>query len=230
MAMVHDRSSGKNIELATARLKQLMEVAEISSFRALARRAEVSDWSVTQLRRDRIAVMRIDILRKLAVALGLPLANLLSHFGATDTASASAQPPSPTAQKVDRAAALEAEYQRLQTQLQDQADQLQQQFQKESLAVLESWLLQWPTVIHAVKQNPDLPATRLVPLVQPVQTLLEQWGVEAIAPVGAEIPFDPSQHQLMNGTADPGERVKVRYTGYRQGDTLLYRAKVSPVN
>jgi molecular chaperone GrpE (heat shock protein) len=95
---------------------------------------------------------------------------------------------------------------------------------------LESWLLQWPTVIHAVEQNPDLPASRLVPLVQPVQNLLEQWGIAAIAPVGAEIPFDPQQHQLMNGTAAPGELVKVRYTGFRRGDTLLYRAKVSPVS
>jgi len=58
---------------------------------------------------------------------------------------------------------------------------------------------------------------------------LEHWGVESIAPVGAQIPYNPQQHQLMEGTAEPGEPVKVRYTGYRQGDKLLYRAKVSLV-
>ncbi|MGB7379946.1 MAG: XRE family transcriptional regulator, partial [Rivularia sp. (in: cyanobacteria)] len=36
-------------------------------------------------------------------------------------------------------------------------------------------------------------------------------------------------HQLIEGNAQPTEKVKVRYTGYRQGDKLLYRAKVSPV-
>jgi molecular chaperone GrpE (heat shock protein) len=54
--------------------------------------------------------------------------------------------------------------------------------------------------------------------------------VEAIAPVGAEIPYDPQLHQLMEGNPQLGEIVKVRYTGYRQGDKLLYRAKVSPVS
>jgi hypothetical protein len=33
----------------------------------------------------------------------------------------------------------------------------------------------------------------------------------------------------MEGTSLPGEIVKVRYTGYLQGEKLLYRAKVSPV-
>jgi len=58
---------------------------------------------------------------------------------------------------------------------------------------------------------------------------LQQWSVEAIAEVGKELPYDPTQHQLIEGTAQPGELVRVRYTGYRQGEKLLYRAKVSPV-
>ena len=53
--------------------------------------------------------------------------------------------------------------------------------------------------------------------------------MEAIAPVGAEVAYDPQLHQPLEGTAQPGEKVKVRYTGYRQGDKLLYRAKVSPI-
>lgn len=216
-------------ESATALLKRLMEAADIPSFRALARQAEVSNWSVQQLRRDRILTMRVDILQKLATALNLSLPELLSQFGVVANASHTATTSSPSTEGADRIAALEAEYQRLQTQLDQQATLLQQQFQKEALTVLESWLLQWPTVTHAVEKNPDLPASRLVPLVQPVQNLLEQWGVAAIAPVGAEIPFNPQEHQLMNGTAEPGELVKVRYTGFRQGETLLHRAKVSPV-
>jgi molecular chaperone GrpE (heat shock protein) len=70
---------------------------------------------------------------------------------------------------------------------------------------------------------------RLLPLVRPVEQLLQQWGVEAIASVGSELAYDPHLHQLMEGTAQPGELVRVRYTGYRIGEKLLYRAKVSPI-
>jgi molecular chaperone GrpE (heat shock protein) len=90
-------------------------------------------------------------------------------------------------------------------------------------------MLQWPTVTHAVEKNPQLPAERLLPQVRPVEKLLQTWDIEEIAPIGAEIPYDPQQHQLMGGTAEAGQTVRVRYAGYKQGDRLLYRAKVSPV-
>jgi len=106
---------------------------------------------------------------------------------------------------------------------------MQQDFQQGTLQVLESLLIQLPTIRHSLESKPDIPATRLLPLLRPLDTLLEAWGVVAIAPVGAEVPYDPTQHQLMDGTAEPGELIRVRYTGYMQGDRLLYRAKVSPL-
>jgi len=93
--------------------------------------------------------------------------------------------------------------------------------QQSSLQVLESWL---PTT-HKAQENPQLSCKITV---RPMEQLLQQWGLEAIAPVGAELSYDPQLHQLL-GRAQPGERVKVRYTGYCQGDKLLYRAKVSPI-
>jgi hypothetical protein len=106
---------------------------------------------------------------------------------------------------------------------------LQQEFQQASLQILESWLVQYPTAAHAAQQNSDMPAIRLLPLMRPVEQLIKSWGVEAIAPVGSEHPYDPHLHQLMEGTAEVGDRVKIRYAGYRQGEKLLHRAKVSPV-
>lgn len=224
--MSHDRTAPKSAPspAATTVLRDLMATAEIPSFRALARAAQVSDWSVRQLRSDRISSMRLDQLQPIAAALNLSLSALLTHFGVVETRSSAA------VEGGDHAAvtALKAEYQRLQTQLDQQEAALRQQFQQEALAGLESWLLQWPTVTHAVEKNPDLPASRLVPLVQPVQNLLESWDVKAIAPVGATVPFDPQVHQLMNGEVEPGAPVNVRYTGFRQRGKLLHRAKVSP--
>jgi molecular chaperone GrpE (heat shock protein) len=124
---------------------------------------------------------------------------------------------------------LRQEYDRLQQQLANQRQILWQEFQQSSVQILESLLLQLPTAAYAAQQNPQAPAVKMLPLLRPLDTLLEQWGIESIATVGAEIPYDPQQHQLMGGIAQTGDRVKVRYTGYRQGDRLLYRAKVSAI-
>jgi molecular chaperone GrpE (heat shock protein) len=141
-------------------------------------------------------------------------------------------PLEPSAQEAELRAEisqLQQEYQRLQTRLEQERDQVQQEFQQSSLQVLESWLIQFPTAAYAAQQNPQVSATKLLPLMRPVEQLIQAWGVEAIAPVGSEVDYDPHLHQLMDGAANAGDRVKVRYTGYRQGNKLLFRAKVSPV-
>ncbi|HEY9888330.1 MAG TPA: helix-turn-helix transcriptional regulator [Candidatus Obscuribacterales bacterium] len=204
---------------ATDTLKQLMTTAGIPSYRALAARAGVSMWAVQQLRGDRLSHMRLATLQRLAAALTLPLPELLHRFQGTE-----AQPGASGS-----SAPLTADYDHLQAQLRQQESLLRQRFQREVLTTLETWLVQWPTVVQAVTRNPDLPASRVVPLVQPLGDLLAQWGVEAIAPVGAILPYDPQHHELLAGHALPGALVKVRYTGFRQGETLLYRAQVSPV-
>ena len=124
---------------------------------------------------------------------------------------------------------LQHEYDRLQQQLVQQRQDLWQEFQQSSVQVLESLLLQLPTAAYAAQQNPQAPAVKLLPLLRPLDQLLQAWGIEPIATVGADVSYDPQQHQLMAGVAQPGDSVKVRYTGYRQGNRLLYRAKVSPV-
>ena len=125
--------------------------------------------------------------------------------------------------------AVQKEYDRLQTQLIEQRETLLQEFQQSSLQTLEPWLLQWSTAAYAAQQNPQAPAVKLLPLVRPVEQLLQEWGIEQTAIVGAEVAYDPQQHQLMNGAAEAGDSVRVRYAGYRHYDRLLYRAKVSPI-
>lgn len=100
---------------------------------------------------------------------------------------------------------------------------------QQSIDLLEPWLRQWPTVLAAVAKNPDLPATKVIPLVQPVEALMASWGITPIAPIGAELPYNPQLHELMTGTAERGDRIRVRYAGYHRGEKLLWRAKVSPV-
>lgn len=220
----------------TARLRSRLTQQNISSFRALARQAGVTDWSVRQLRSGKADQLRGGILLQLAQVLDYSLPELLQQFSAiqvTDPKSALSAPqtntpqgqgdPAPTSRRflgsIENTAIAQSE-----TELFDET-----MFQKTALDAVESWLRQWPTVVAAIAKNPELPASRVVPLLQPLESLLVQWDVEAIASVGEVLPYEPQWHQLLTGVAQPGESVRVRYVGYRHQGKLLFRAQVSPV-
>lgn len=205
----------------TQRLQQLMQPLGFSTYKQLSLSTGVSEKLLRRLRQGQVLQLRGETLLKLAQALQVSVSELLATFSSVSLPA--------TSPSEGEESALRQEYQRLQQQLEQQRETLRQEFQQSSLQLLESWLVQWPTAAYAAQQNQQLPAVRLLPLVRPVEQLLQEWGVDAIASVGLEIPYDPHLHQLMEGTAQPGELVRVRYTGYRQGDKLLYRAKVSPV-
>lgn len=207
----------------TQSLQKLMQRLGVSSYKVLAKTAGVSDRQLLRLRRGELNRMRVDVLFKLSQALQVSLTELVVTF------SPAIEQPPPEEESTPAVAQLKKEYERLQAQLDSQRQELWLEFQQSSLQVIESWLLQWPTAAHKARENPQLAAVKLLPLVRPIEQLLQKWEVEAIAPVGAEVAYDPQLHQLLEGTAQPGEKVKVRYTGYHQGDKLLYRAKVSPI-
>lgn len=203
----------------TPQLQELMQRAGFSTLEELSQKAGVSPVQIIRLRLGLALQTRVDLLLKISQALKISLTELLATFA----------PGSVPTEETSSVATLEQEYQRLQAELEQQRSQLQAEFQQESLQILESWLLQWPTVAYKVQENPQLSATKVLPFLRPVEQLMQQWGVEAIAPVGTKVPYNPHLHQLLEGTAQPGETVVVRYTGYRKGNQLLYRAKVSLV-
>ncbi|MEH2465149.1 nucleotide exchange factor GrpE [Nostoc sp.] len=211
----------------TQKLQNLMQQAGISSFKALSRAAGVSERQLLRLRQGKLEQMRVEVLLKLSPVLQMPLSELVTTFSTVELLQ---HKTAPTQELLQEIADLRTEYDRSQQQIEQQQEILLQELQQSSLQLLESLLLQWPTAAQKAQENPQLAAVKIVPLVQkPLEKLLQAWGVEAIAPVGAELPYDPQLHQLMEGTAQPGEKVKVRYTGYLQREKLLYRAKVSAV-
>ncbi len=201
----------------TPQLQILMRSRGVSTFKELSQKAGISERQIRRLRQGQIEQMRLETLQKLGQALQVTIVDLLKTFSETQE-----EAPQPSA-------FLQYEYQRLQSQLTQQRDNLWQEFQQTSLQTLEPWLLQWSAAAYAAQQNPQLMAVKLLPLVHPIEQLIQQWGITAISSVGSEIPYDPQFHQLMSGAAEPGELVKVRYVGYQQHDRLLHRVKVSPV-
>lgn len=210
-------------------LQKLYRQAGYSSLDTLAQAADISTWYLYRLERGLLAQIPVGIMVKLAIAINLPLESLLLEFGNENLKRPSSDRQSRNDGSQAKIEALEIEYERLQNQLANQREKLTAQFQQQSLAVLEPWLLQWPTAAAAAQQNPEWPAQKLLPLTRPIATLLEQWQVEAIATVGEMVAYDPQCHQFLGEEEPPelGELVTVRYVGYRRGEALLYRAKVS---
>jgi DNA-binding Xre family transcriptional regulator len=197
-----------------------MRSAGIASFKAL-REFGLSKKQIQKLRRGEINELRFTTILHLSYVLKISLSELLTTF----------LPNSPMPQQegmAEQMQVLQQEYQRLQTQLQDQRELLWQEFQQQTLQILESFLLQWPTAAYAARRNPDAPAVKLLPLARPIEQLLQAWDIVPIGEVGIDVCYDPQLHQSMAGTEIPtGVPVRIRYVGYRQGDCLLYRAKVS---
>lgn len=212
-----------------------MDQVGLRSFRALTEAAGVSEWTIQQIRRGQISTLRLEVVLKVSQALQVSLSDLLAQLSpsapvapspAVDEKVAESTSSTPPSAQIEQ---LQQEYQRLQVQMDQQRETLQAAFQAKALTAIEPWLLQWPTAAYAAQKNPEAPAIRLIPLMQPLERLLTEWEVRAIAPVGSEAPYDPQLHQLMEGTAQPGDPIRIRYTGYWHGDKLLHRAKVSPV-
>lgn len=216
----------------TQNLQNLMQRVGFASFKSLSLAAGVSQWQILQLRRGKIGQMRVGILIKLAEVLRISQDELLETFGC-DNLSETLNPTDVENLDQDLLRQLEDlqnEYRRLSSSLKQQREILQQEFQQSSLQILESLILQWPTASHRAREDHQLAAVKILPLVdKPLQSLLQAWGLSAIADVGAQVPYNPELHQLLEGTAQAGDIVKVRYTGYMQFDKLLYRARVSPL-
>lgn len=218
-----------DIKINKQLLQDLMGQVNITNLDQLSQVAQVSRLQLIRIQQGLILNLPLRAIAKIAQALNISIDNLLQTF--TQKSLVSDRQVEGTARSEVQAdlEACRQEYQQLQQELQRQRSTLNQEFQQASLLTMESWLLQWPTAAKAVHQNPQLPASRLLSLVEPIEQLLAQWQVEPIATVGEELPYDPQYHELMKGIAQPGELVKVRYVGYKQRDKLLYKAKVSPV-
>jgi len=209
----------------TQKLQDLTQKVGIPSFRALSKAAGVSQRQILQLRRGGVEQMRVAVLLKLSSVLQVSLRELVTTFSSRELSQDNEVSPPQLLQQITD---LKTEYQRSQLQIEQQRELLLQEFQQSSLQLLESLLVYFPTAAHQARENPQLAAVKIVPLIEnPLRKILQAWGVEAIAPVGAEIPYNPQLHQLTKGNAQPGELVTVSHTGYRQGDKLLYRAKVT---
>ncbi len=225
----------------TAVLTKYMSDRSIPSFRALSKESGLSRSAIDRLRRGQVLQMQVNTLLKLAIFLKLDLELLVRSLAPTTDLPTTDLPTTdlpttdlPTTDLPTTDSSL-ADFQpnAVSSPVVDPAVNppviSEEAFQRSALHKLEPWLLQWSAVATAAQNNPQMSAANLLPLLRPIDLLLEEWGVTKIAQVGEELAYDPTEHQLMD-PEDPvqvGDRVRVRFSGYRYKGSLLHRAKVS---
>lgn len=179
-----------------AQLQQWMQAQGLASWRSLARQSGVSERVLQRLRQGQGDSLTWRQLTAIAAVLQIEVAQLVEPASVSQTAAA-------IASRGDREA-----------------------FEQDALHRLEPWLLNWPRAAWAAQQRPDLPAERLLPLLQPLEQLLKDWQVETLGAIGQEFAFDPQWQLLRDGQAESGDRVVIWRPGYRWRDRLIQRAEV----
>jgi molecular chaperone GrpE (heat shock protein) len=219
----------------TEPLRHLMQVVGINSFKSLGDRAQLSRRAIDTIRQGHAESLKYQDLYRLSQILQTNLHGFMQVFSALQAevqagnithhvSNSSTDRITSETSEIDQ---IKAEYQRLQQKLDRQRQDLRTEFEQETLQQLESMLLQLPTAAFAAQNNPAMPARNLVPLLRPLDNLLQAWGIERIAQVGERVSYDPHWHEMMDGKAESGMMAIVRYVGYTKHGKLLYRARVS---
>lgn len=196
-------------------LRELMNQAQIRDYLQFSRKSGVSELQFYRLENNLLDNIPLGVIKKIAQTLNISVTTLIDHLSNNlDLFNGNSQENS-----LNKNQELNANF--------------MAEYQQETISILESLLLQLPTVIYAVNNNPDLPASRILPLLQPLNQLLSTWEIETIGKVGDMVNYNPQEHELMENndlTLEEINQVEIRYVGYRQKDKLLYRAKVSMKN
>jgi transcriptional regulator with XRE-family HTH domain len=200
-------------------LSEQMKTAQIPSFRELAHRSGLSQYQINKIRRGEWDSLSLAGALRLAQVLQVSLDDLLAWT--------ELKPPEPQADRSTES----LDYQHLQNQLDHQAEILTTQIQRDALHQLESWLRNWPKVVHAIHNDkPDLLAAKILPLLRPLEILLQTWGVEPIGKIGDRLPYSPQEHQPLSPIENSNVLVEIQRPGYRHQGNLLFRAEVKAID
>ena len=208
-------------------LRDRMEELKIHSFRQLAIVCGVSLHAIKRLRREGVKGLSIEVAACIAEGLELSLLDFLTGVGYEFKGR-----PCLSLVPIAMPSDYQREYEYLKVQLLEQRQKLYLEFQQEAIDRLETWLRNWPKVVHTIAQEkPDLLAVKILPLLKPLECLLQDWGVMTIGQIGDRLAFDPSYHQLITHSDPilPGAIVEVQRPGYLHQNKLLFRAEVVPM-
>lgn len=144
----------------------------------------------------------------------------------TAPSSSPASPPDTTTKDQEIAELLQ-QCQRLRTELDQKSSQNSADFKDITFEELQTLLTNYPTACHLAEAKPELPAKNLIALFTPLENLINSWGYQTIGKVWEQVNYDPQIHQADDDEIPEGEKVYIRFVGYRDGERILVPAKVS---
>lgn len=207
--------------LSTLLKDQVLKVG-FTSWKEFCAAGQISKRSLTVLRQGQGRLLRFEVLVSFAKALQLEFVEFLNLFVFAETQKL--QDLSIDNQKIDL---LLNECQQLRQRLDDQKQQLSQQHRDQTFSHLRNLIVQLPTARQAALSNSSFPASNLVKLLKPLDTLFLDWGYQTIGSVWQPAVFDPYLHQPDTEDIQPGEQIHIRFVGYRLGEQVMIQAKVS---
>ena len=116
---------------------------------------------------------------------------------------------------------------RLRNDLKTRSQQTEKDLKQDFFTKLQTLLANYPSAIKMAQHKPDLPAKNLVALFTPLGNLLSDWGYETIGEPWQEVIYNPQLHQADSDDIQEGEKVYIRFIGYRYEDNIVCPAKVS---
>ncbi|MEM9569062.1 MAG: hypothetical protein AAF974_12225 [Cyanobacteria bacterium P01_E01_bin.34] len=203
-----------------------MTRANYSSWAQLQRNASLSRYRIQQLRQCQLNSWPLLAMQNLCTALDISLVDLLSAGNAINSLHADHPHTERTrAKRIRTDGSIGSQIESSVT-----ASPLPSPFpdthQQKTLQTLEPLLRQLPTAAYAV-HNHNLPASHLLKVLKPLESLLEKWNVVQLGAVGEVVPFDPSwQSSLTDAELKHDTPVSIRYVGYRIGKRIWLKAQV----
>ncbi len=122
---------------------------------------------------------------------------------------------------------LQQQCQRLRWELEQRSQQVTEDIHSTTFEQLQTLLTNYPTACKMAEAKPNLPAKNLIALFTPLENLITSWGYETIGIPWQQVPYNPQIHQADSDDIEIDESVYVRFIGYRQGEKIIYPAKVS---
>lgn len=123
--------------------------------------------------------------------------------------------------------AMKAEYVQLQGQTDSKLVQTAEDAVTRVYRTLAPLLIAYPKACAIVAERVDAKASDVIGMLRPLDSFIENFGLEQIGKPGEEVAFDPVLHNAEG--VDEGARVIVKSVGYRRGETILDKAVVRGV-
>ena len=103
----------------------------------------------------------------------------------------------------------------------------QKNWQEELFTSLQYLLVNYPIAKMVAKLKPHTSIKNFIPLLKPIDDLLQQWQIESIGKPWEKVSFNAEIHYSEEEKFTPEEEVYIRLVGYKQGEKILTKAKVS---